>query len=122
MLIMSSQKTMPFAVSIIALLPPSLGSKGLLTLPPLVSQVGSSSYSACRLSIECHQVVCSKLKAAISSVDLTSCSTLDCQLCPAHMQTADCNQSIYCKAFSSEVKRELSESLGMHGADIPAVL
>ena len=41
MLIMSSQKTMPFAVSIIALLPPSLGSKGLLTLPPLVSQVGT---------------------------------------------------------------------------------
>ena len=38
-LIMSSQKTMPFAVSIIALLPDSLGAKGLLTLPPLVSQV-----------------------------------------------------------------------------------
>jgi predicted Na+-dependent transporter len=38
-LIMSSQKTMPFAVSIIALFPASLGSKGLLTLPPLVSQV-----------------------------------------------------------------------------------
>ncbi|CAK0786867.1 hypothetical protein CVIRNUC_010081 [Coccomyxa viridis] len=38
-LIMSSQKTMPFAVSIIALLPASLGSKGLLTLPPLVAQV-----------------------------------------------------------------------------------
>ena len=40
-LIMSSQKTMPFAVSIIALLPASLGSKGLLTLPPLVAQVGT---------------------------------------------------------------------------------
>ena len=38
-LIMSSQKTMPFAVSIIALFPASMGSKGLLTLPPLVSQV-----------------------------------------------------------------------------------
>jgi sodium/bile acid cotransporter 7 len=38
-LIMSSQKTMPFAVSIIALLPASLGSKGLLTLPPLIGQV-----------------------------------------------------------------------------------
>ena len=40
-LIMSSQKTMPFAVSLIALLPASLGSKGLLTLPPLVAQVSS---------------------------------------------------------------------------------
>lgn len=38
-LIMSSQKTMPFAVSIVALLPASFGSKGLLTLPPLVSQM-----------------------------------------------------------------------------------
>lgn len=38
-LIMSSQKTMPFAVSIIALLPASLGNKGLLTLPPLICQV-----------------------------------------------------------------------------------
>ncbi len=43
-LIMSSQKTMPFAVSIIALLPASLGSKGLLTLPPLVAQVSFHSF------------------------------------------------------------------------------
>ena len=45
-LIMSSQKTMPFAVSIIALLPASLGSKGLLTLPPLIAQVGSRAFTA----------------------------------------------------------------------------
>jgi hypothetical protein len=38
-MIMSSQKTMPFAVSIISLLPANLGSKGLLTLPPLICQV-----------------------------------------------------------------------------------
>ena len=59
MLIMSSQKTMPFAVSIIALLPPSLGSKGLLTLPPLVSQVGdqpkqlSCEAQGCRRAMYC---------------------------------------------------------------------
>ncbi len=46
MLIMSSQKTMPFAVSLIALFPPSLGSKGLLTLPPLVSQVSRIPWNA----------------------------------------------------------------------------
>lgn len=38
-MIMASQKTMPFAVSIISLLPANLGSKGLLTLPPLICQV-----------------------------------------------------------------------------------
>ena len=46
-LIMSSQKTMPFAVSIIALLPASLGSKGLLTLPPLVAQVSFQIGGSC---------------------------------------------------------------------------
>ena len=38
-LVMGSQKTMPFAVSIISLLPASLGAKGLLTLPPLIAQI-----------------------------------------------------------------------------------
>ena len=50
-LIMSSQKTMPFAVSIISLLPASLGSKGLLTLPPLVAQVSSCHLSACQFRL-----------------------------------------------------------------------
>ena len=63
MLIMSSQKTMPFAVSIIALLPPSLGSKGLLTLPPLVSQVGAwltrSHRRVSRAGLQC--VICDVL-------------------------------------------------------------
>lgn len=62
-MIMSSQKTMPFAVSIIALLPASLGSKGLLTLPPLICQVSQlfcdiwiANYFGKKVRAICHLV------------------------------------------------------------------